>query len=697
MKMHNVNRAFFLTVTTALSMVIGLGFWWSPKKIRTYAPQNDDLLESFSFDDKGTVTHSMENEGDGVLLLNGEDCYFEINNFSSPSETVVLRFKYPLENQTQFIVTADNGKSDWDEESNWKYTYGEKYTDYVCIHIGQADYTRLRIRPNNNIQVDTIEMHSKEPVCSSFKRPYAPKYYFLGVLSGVLLALAIAFLEFRWSLANRLMETIKRDKRFLLENAVVLFVLFVIALAIHLVLCGATYTFVLPMFIVTAGYSFYLVLRSYKSVYFDFEKTFFLLLLTTGMCMMACCWPNVSWDAYMHFNSSLESTKLYGTVGITDAELIIGNQGMMPDLRFSELVAYLNQRGEIITGWLNSNFHIYRFPAALFLNFADFLGCSAYAAYFAGRIGQIVTYALCGYFGIKRLHSGKLIYAVICALPVNLFLASNYSYDYFTTAFLMLGMAYFVGMCQEPDEIVNYKDAIIMLTAFVLGCTPKQIYLPIMLFAFLMPLKKLQGKKKEYYFLCVLAVFVALGLFALASYRNMTGGGDPRAGLGEVDPMAQLSNILAHPIWYAGMLSRYLLHWPFQKPIGTFFAYLGAGVGNVILVILLAVVMLIDKKYDDDAFSIPVRLYSVLHFVGVSALVATALYLVFTPVKYDRIVGAQPRYMLPLVYPLCAVIAGKGIKIKESVYSNLKIVTLSIVFFINYYNIFLLMLPMTLH
>lgn len=49
-----------------------------------------------------------------------------------------------------------------------------------------------------------------------------------------------------------------------------------------------------------------------------------------------------------------------------------------------------------------------------------------------------------------------MILAVVAMFPTSLFIASNYSYDTWVIGFVMIGMAYFVGNCQE-EGVVSTK------------------------------------------------------------------------------------------------------------------------------------------------------------------------------------------------------------------------------------------------
>lgn len=49
-------------------------------------------------------------------------------------------------------------------------------------------------------------------------------------------------------------------------------------------------------------------------------------------------------------------------------------------------------------------------------------------------------------------------------------------------------------------------------------------------------------------------------------------------------------------------------------------------------------------------------------YFGGAALMASALYVAFTPVGHDTILGCQARYMIPWIYPLLSIWSMNRIK-----------------------------------
>ena len=116
-----------------------------------------------------------------------------------------------------------------------------------------------------------------------------------------------------------------------------------------------------------------------------------------------------------------------------------------------------------------------------------------------------------------------LDYINVCLLYTS---ASNYSYDTWVIGFVMIGMAYFVGNCQE-EGVVSTKDTVIMVIAFAIAIIPKQIYLAFLIIPFLMKRNKIENKKK-YYSICSMAFVIMLFDLLLKTIFETSKGGDVR-------------------------------------------------------------------------------------------------------------------------------------------------------------------------
>ena len=80
-------------------------------------------------------------------------------------------------------------------------------------------------------------------------------------------------------------------------------------------------------------------------------------------------------------------------------------------------------------------------------------------------------------------------------------------------------------------------------------------------------------------------------------------------------------------------------------------------------------------------YKIPIymRALSVMLYIGMAALIASALYLSFTPVGMQTVNGCQARYITPLLAPIILIVTGKRFNIikNKTIYNGCVLAALS--------------------
>ena len=316
------------------------------------------------------------------------------------------------------------------------------------------------------------------------------------------------------------------------------------------------------------------------------------------------------------------------------------------------------------------------FPSAAALTTGRILHLPSHVIFILGRLANLLAYSAIIFIAIRKLKSGKMLLAVIALFPTAIFLASNYSYDFWVTSLTMLGFAYLFTELQQPTKKISKKDTLIMLGAFLAGLGPKAIYFPLMLLLFLLKPAKFESKKdyKKFIWASALSILIVVGSFVLPFIISGEGGGDDR-GSKAVNSAEQVKFILTEPATYAKILSNFMIDYLNPKNAGglvTSFAYLGSINGFALLMAVLIFVAVTDKnKFDKETSNLKVKALMAGIFLGTVALICTALYVAFTAVRSEIIAGVQPRYLMPLIFPLLYVLGSSQIKnpIKKNIYS----------------------------
>jgi uncharacterized membrane protein len=317
-------------------------------------------------------------------------------------------------------------------------------------------------------------------------------------------------------------------------------------------------------------------------------------------------------------------------------------------------------------------------PSSLALATGRLINLPYHITFAFGRWINILLFSLIVFFAIRKLKSGKMLMAVIALFPTSIFLASNYNYDSWLTAFTMLGLAYLFSALQQPEKKIETKDICIMAGAFVIGLGPKAIYFPLLFLLFLLKPSKFKSLKhyRRFKWAVIFSILFVVSTFLLPFVVSGPKG-DIRGGAA-VNATEQVKFILHEPLAYAKILLNFSGQYISPKNAHGFitsFAYLGETKGFVLILLLLLTVTFTDRnEYDRKMLNVKSRFSLIGVYLVTVALICTALYISFTVLKSPTIVGVQARYLIPLIFPLLFGIGNVfriQNKINKSIYNSI--------------------------
>ena len=321
---------------------------------------------------------------------------------------------------------------------------------------------------------------------------------------------------------------------------------------------------------------------------------------------------------------------------------------------------------------------------ALGMALARLFGLSFTGQIYAANLFNLLCYALVSALAVKWCRIGKYALFFVALLPVQLVLATSFSYDAFVNAFLMLGYALFT---QEyfAEGTLNLKRAAAGIVIMCIGILPKAVYFPILFLWCLLPKEKFSDQKKRVVFWgCVtLAALALAATFVLPTVLSGSGGtdlySDPRRPAANTG--AQLSMILHHPLKYAKLLLSNILSWQlpyyFGDLVWTNYVYPGryVGTGRYLVPILFTFIAATQgSRGEVETGSLKkLKLGSLIVMFLSECLVWTALYLAFNPVGAERIKGVQGRYLIPVTFLMFLLFYNRKVRcdLKEETYRRI--------------------------
>lgn len=433
----------------------------------------------------------------------------------------------------------------------------------------------------------------------------------------------------------------------------------------------------------------------------DKPEVFFVILVIAIGTLMSFFFPDttrISWDDGYHYQSAVQNSYL-GELRLTDQDQ---NGFVIGAYQEYDLNKWDQWHAEQDSAYQNGNITVDKSELGLNQLWGFVQGCGLYVGralrlpywlvWSMGRFFGLLGYAIISYFAIRRLKSGKMMLITVLLIPEAIFLASQYSYDPGIISLFALSMSYLFAEWQEMDQKLTWKNACFIVIPLFLGCMIKGIYFPMFLIPLFLPKVKFKTEKqRRLFFICSLSAMAAVIISFVLPFFSGSGGGDVRGGE-DVNAFGQIAYILHNPLQYAKTLVLFLRYYMSTENTLNLlghFAYMDKIPYIFYYFALMAVVAFTDKNAHDIGLSnrVWMRLISLLILYGTLCLVATALYVVFTPVGLDTVNGCQPRYMIPIIFPAMMLLgSGKIINgMNRTLYNG---IVFSIIGFIGFAGVF---------
>lgn len=321
------------------------------------------------------------------------------------------------------------------------------------------------------------------------------------------------------------------------------------------------------------------------------------------------------------------------------------------------------------------NFMIY-LPSAIGIMVGKVLHGSVADIYIMGRIFNLLAYVLLLMSIIKQLPFKKNVFFVIYMMPIIILLAGSYSIDGMCVGIVGLFIAYCLKLYKSPEEIKTnhiFKLAIL----FALSLLAKEMsYMFICLLIFIMPLIKIIKQNKKSMLIATIGVIGIMLILVKSIFFGESHAlvSDPRSG--GTDVKQQLQFVINNPISDINIAINHIkgtlfnFHWLSYINPSNFFGE--ASIVFVVHFIFLLYVAISDNSF---RFKIKEKIIIVLTFLAVFGTGSLVMYLSFTPVGHDMILGYQTRYIFPILPLLFMIINNNNQEKNRNTKENISIVT----------------------
>lgn len=551
----------------------------------------------------------------------------------------------------------------------------------------------IRIDINEDFTIKNIRLITGDSITNStgVRLNRMPYYLLVAVIAAVMTVL-IGLITMKTTLKNKLNQAweiiksipayIRKNYRRMIKYAVGSVIVFVIACLYEIIMhyIGADGFAQINKYRVLCLFSvlwiLYTVIWFRKCIHEKLHFMFFYVCMTAGIvCIIVLprC-TGVSWDDQVHFGRTaymgyLGAPEIARQDAVEIDSWTLYSQNLVRDGRNNynamvNSIAEYNIKTEC-TSYAIDHKYIAYIPSAIGIMIGKGMELPYTHVIMLGKLCILFWYSFLMSLALYVIKgSGKLLIAAIGLIPTNIFIACNYSYDWWVTSLTILAYALMIREIQSEKPKISFKKFCGIIAIMVFACLPKAVYFPLIFPLIFMGYRYLDGNRKKYILAAFIGMFILMGTFALPIVFKGAGEGDIRGGSG-VNSAEQISFILNNPLEYTKILLNFLktyLSLDTAKEYITNFAYLGIGSMSTIYIVTIAVAAFIDNDDSDRKPAVLTRAVTLFSAFATIVLVATALYVSFTAVGRDTIAGCQPRYIIQILFPVWYYISRCGIK-----------------------------------
>lgn len=341
---------------------------------------------------------------------------------------------------------------------------------------------------------------------------------------------------------------------------------------------------------------------------------------------------------------------------------------------------------EHYNNYASSNIFISYIPQAIGIILGKLLGGSI-AILFLGRICNLMCYALMARYALKISPRYKIGLSIIAMMPMVIFIAASFNQDASTYGLTLLAIAYFLKIYDK--EAINMKDIAIFSAITILLGLIKLPYCILAALIIFIPKEKFNDNKtyyKSFIFVgCAAIMTVLWGLLSLCSNTGSTTVTPVSIYYAEnnVSVKGQIQYILSSPKEFLINFIRSLFdnmrsYLDQMNTLGWLSYSINSTVTIIYQVFLFITLFMYSEK---NVLKAKTRLGSALVLLGIYVATNLILYLNWTSVGSNTIVGVQGRYFCSAL-ALIPLISCNEFSIKNTEEKDFKLQFLALVFIV---------------
>lgn len=299
---------------------------------------------------------------------------------------------------------------------------------------------------------------------------------------------------------------------------------------------------------------------------------------------------------------------------------------------------------------------------------------------YMGRLFNII-FAMCMlYFSIKLMPFGKKIMLTLSYIPIAIEGFSSLSPDAMTISLSFFYIAYILNIAfnNKIKRIGAKEESILLITSIIISLC-KIVYLPLVLLLFIIPKEKFGNKRKKVINILIIGLIATMLNLVWLKYSS----GKYLSNFRDGDSKYQVMLLFKNPVEYikkliytfningkeylSGMLGE-VLGWEERIRLGFI-------VPSIMFILILTEI--ITDETLRNKFNKKQKWVMIGTILIIVLLIFTSLYVQWTTVCSESILGVQGRYFIPIL-PLLMILISDKLKIKSNYNSENVTKTISI-------------------
>lgn len=311
---------------------------------------------------------------------------------------------------------------------------------------------------------------------------------------------------------------------------------------------------------------------------------------------------------------------------------------------------------------------MYIFSSIAFL-IGRLFSLNVFITIYLARIFNFIFFLFAGYYIIKLLLFGKLVFLVYMFNPMLIHQSASVSADSIINSVTLFFIGYSLYLAFKQEKITKANKILYCISAIMVSLA-KYVYFPLVLLSVLFINSKKNKNKKLKLHISILVIICIL--LTIISFIIGSRYSSPAVEDTNISMIEQTKNILMHPLQYIKVLTHTMVHlgeYYFMGFNGKYLGWININVNSMPIIIyslVLASTIILEKN--KISLNIKQKILFIFIFLVVLGLVFTGMYMGCTEVGADIILGVQGRYFIPvaILLLLCLISKDKYVEYKYS-------------------------------